>query len=226
MFSGGTWNNIAGATSSTYTINNATLAMNTNTFRVILTGLCTTVTSNMATLFVNSLPAISLTTSIPPFLLPGQSLDITASGMPPGGTYQWFLDGSPIPGASGTVLTGVTLNEQGTYTVRYTSPLGCVQTSAGLLITGAESENIWVFPNPNLGQFTVRFYNADPEEATVNVYNSKGQRVESRTVTTTLPYTNIEIDLGPTASSGVYFVELVNGSGNRVGAKQVIVRHN
>ena len=200
--------------------------MNTNTFRVVVTGLCTTVTSNMATLFVNTLPAISLTTSIPPTLLPGQSLDITATGMPPGGTYQWFLDGSPIPGASGNVLTGITLDEQGAYTVRYTSPLGCVQTSAVMLVTGSASDGLWVYPNPNLGQFTVRFYNANPEEATVNVFNSKGQKVHSKQVTTTLPYTNIDIDLGPNIPNGVYVVELVNGNGNRVGAKQVVVRPN
>ena len=112
---------------------------------------------------------------------------ITATGMPPGGSYQWFLDGSPVAGATGSSISGITLDEQGSYTVVYTAPTGCVQTSSALLVSGAASENMWVYPNPNFGQFNVRFYNANPEQATVNVYNAKGQRVYSRSVTTTRP---------------------------------------
>jgi hypothetical protein len=225
-FSGGTWNNIPGATSSSYTVNNVNTSMNTNSFRVVINGLCTTITSNIASLYVNTLPTITLHPSISPLLLPGQILSITATGMPPGGSYQWFLDGSPVAGATGTTITGITLDEQGSYTVVYTAPTGCVQTSSALLVTGAASENMWVYPNPNFGQFNVRFYNANPEQATVNVYNAKGQRVYSQSVTTTLPYTTIEIDLGPTAANGSYVVELVNSSGKRVGATQIIVRPN
>jgi hypothetical protein len=225
-FSGGSWNNIAGANTSSYTVNNVNTSMNTNTFRVILNGLCTTVTSGNATLFVNTLPTITLTSSIPPFLTPGQLLDITATGIPPGGSYVWLLDGTVIPGASGTTLSGIGIDGQGSYQVRYTSPLGCTSTSAALVVTGAQSDNMWVYPNPNLGQFTVRFYNGNPENATVNVYNSKGQKVWSRATTTTLPYTNIDVDLGPTAASGMYVVELVNSNGDRVGATQILVRPN
>ena len=225
-FSGGTWNNIPGATSSSYTVNNVNTSMKTNWFRVVINGLCTTITSNIASLYVNTLPTITLHPSISPLLLPGQVLSITATGMPPGGSYQWFLDGSPVAGATGSSISGITLDEQGSYTVVYTAPTGCVQTSSALLVSGAASENMWVYPNPNFGQFNVRFYNANPEQATVNVYNAKGQRVYSRSVTTTLPYTNIEIDLGPTAANGSYVVELVNSSGKRVGATQIIVRPN
>jgi hypothetical protein len=224
MFSGGTWNNV-GTNTSTYSVNNVTTAMNTNTFRVILTGLCTVVTSNTATLFVNTLPDISLSSSLPPALLPGQLTDITATGIPPGGSYVWLFNGVVMPGVTGTVLHDIGIDDQGSYQVRYTSPLGCTSTSAALVITGAPSGNMWVFPNPNYGQFQVRFYNANPEKATVNVYNSKGAKVVSKTMTTTTAYTEINIDLGPTASSGVYVVELINQAGNRVGAKQVLVRH-
>jgi hypothetical protein len=226
QFTGGSWVNIPGATSSTFTVNNATTAMNTNTFRVILTGLCTTVTSNQATLFVNTLPTITLSSSIPPFLLPGQLLSITALGVPPGGSFVWLKNGVVIPGASGNVLSGIGIGDLGSYTVRYTDPNGCVSTSAALVVTGLASDNMWVYPNPNFGQFTVRFFNANPETATVNVYNAKGQRVYSKAVATTLPYTNIDVDLGPTAKNGTYIVELVDGSGNRVGAQRVVVRPN
>jgi hypothetical protein len=198
--------------------------MNTNTFRVILNGLCTTVTSANATLFVNTLPDISISSSIPPFLLPGQTLTLTALGIPPGGSFVWLHNGVVIPGATGITLSGLGIDDQGSYQVRYTDNNGCVSTSAALVVSGLASENMWVYPNPNFGQFTVRFYNSDPETATVNVYNSKGQRVYSRAVTTTMPYTNIDIDLGPTVGDGTYIVELVDGGGDRVGATRIVVR--
>jgi hypothetical protein len=224
-WNGTAWVNIPGATASSYTVNNQTIANNTNSYRVIVTGLCTAVTSNIASVFVNTNPLITLSSSIPPFLLPGQSLDITATGIPPGGTFVWLFNGVVMPGVSGNVLTNITLNEQGSYSVRYTDPNGCVTTSAALVVTGQASTNMWVYPNPNFGQFSVRFFNSNPETATVNVYDSKGAKVYQRSVTTTLPYTTIDVDLGGRASSGMYLVELVNGSGKRVGAKQVLVRH-
>jgi HYR domain. len=223
-FSGGSWNNIPGATSSTYTVNNVQTSMNTNTFRVILNGLCTTVTSNTATLFVNTLPIITLSSSRPPFLLPGQFLDITATGIPPGGSFVWLKNGVVIAGATGNTISNLGVDDQGSYTVRYTDPNGCISTSAALVVSGMFSDNMWVYPNPNFGQFQVRFFNQNPENATVNVFNSAGAKVYQKSLVTTLPYTMIDINLGSTAADGVYFVELVNQAGKRVGAKQVVVR--
>ena len=98
--------------------------------------------------------------------------------------------------------------------------------AAALAVTGMFSNDFWVYPNPNFGQFQVRFFNLNPETATVNVYNSSGMRVFQKTMLTTLPYSTIDINLAPTAASGSYVVELVNGSGKRVGAKMIVVRHN
>ena len=43
LWNGSTWNNIAGATAATLTLNSVTQTMNTNSYRVQLTGLCSTV---------------------------------------------------------------------------------------------------------------------------------------------------------------------------------------
>jgi hypothetical protein len=222
----GGWQNIPGATSSSFTINNVNTGMNTNSFRVVVTGLCTIVTSNIATLFVNTRPIITLSSSRPPALLPGQFLDITATGIPPGGSFVWLFNGVVIPGATGNTLTNLGVDDIGSYTVRYADLNGCVTVSAPLVISGMLSDNLFVYPNPNRGQFQVRFFNQNNEIVVVHVYNSIGAKVYQKAMVTTLPYTQIDIDLGSTFASDVYTVEVLTQNGHRVGVKQIIVRHN
>src|SRR5258705_3560110 len=106
--------------------------MNTNSYRVILTGLCSAVTSGFATLFVNQLPMVSILASGPLALLPAQTVTLTAVVNPPGGTYQWFKNGVAIAGATGASLVDLTVSDQGAYSVRYTDLNGCVATSANM----------------------------------------------------------------------------------------------
>jgi hypothetical protein len=222
LFNGSSFVNIAGATAATYTVANATLNMNTNSYRVVVTGLCSAIaTSTHATLFVNSLPTISLSATPVPVLLPTQTTTITATTLPPGGTFVWFLNGVVIPGATGPELAGLGVDNSGSYRAVYTDPNGCVSTSADLLLSGAASGNLYVYPNPNNGQFQVRFYNEPNEKATVNIYDEKGTNVYSRSFTTTVAYTSLNIDIS-NMPAGKYLVEVVNSVGRRVGAKWVI----
>jgi hypothetical protein len=199
--------------------------MNTNSYRVIVNGLCTPVTSTHATLYVNPIPTINLATSIAPNLLPGQVLDITATTAPAGGSYAWFLNGTAIPGASGNVLAGLTVSDAGTYRVVYTGPNGCVVTSSDIVITAQQSGNLYVYPVPNNGQFIVRFYNQANEQVTLRVIDAKGALVYQRKVQTTLPYTTINVDLadGRILTSGVYVVEMRGADGRLAGARRIIV---
>ena len=199
--------------------------MNTNSFRVILTGRCSVVTSNHASLYVNPLPTIALTASPTVSLLPNQTTTITATTNPSGGTFVWSLNGNAISGVTGPVLGPITVDEIGTYRAVYTDPNGCVITSSTIDISGMPGENLWVYPNPNQGQFQVRYYNQVNENLTLNIYNALGQRIFNRGFATTTAYTSIPIDLGERFSEGVYIVEVINAAGNKVGAKRVIVRH-
>jgi HYR domain/Secretion system C-terminal sorting domain/Concanavalin A-like lectin/glucanases superfamily len=225
QWNGTAWVNIAGTNASTYTIPNVTHAMNTNTFRVILNGLCTVVISNPASLYVNGLPVIGLTAAPPPPLLPNQSTTITATVNPPGGTFVWSHNGSPVAGVSGPVLGPLGVDDIGTYRAVYTDLNGCISASADLVIGGLISENLWVYPNPNQGQFVVRFYNQANETATLNIYNAAGQRIYQKAFVTTTAYTRMDIDLGTRFSEGVYIVEVVNSAGKQMGARRVIIRH-
>jgi HYR domain len=226
QWTGSAWADITGATASSYTIPSVTFAQNTNSYRVILTGRCSDVTSSFATLYVNPLPTVTVVTSIPPALLPGQSLNISSTVSLAGGTYSWLKNGSPIgtPLSQGPVLSNLTVDDIGTYRLVYTDPNGCVGTSADVVITGLASENLWVYPVPNNGTFQVRFFNTANENATLRVIDEKGSKVYERAVVTGLAYTRIDVVLPPAIADGSYLVELVNSAGKRVGVKKIIVR--
>lgn len=223
QFDGTNWNNIAGATSASYTINNVNIGMNTNSFRVRITGLCQTVTSNVATLYVNTLPIVQLAADPAPVLLPTQTTTITATTNPSGGSYAWYFNNSLISGATTATLGPLGVDNIGTYKLVYTDPNGCVTTSSSIDVTAAQANGIWVYPNPNSGSFTVRYFNVNNDGTTVNVYDSRGSRIYKKSVVTGTPYTSIDIDLGGRTPSGSYLVEVVNGSGQRIAAKWISI---
>ena len=223
-WNGTAWANIAGATTNSYTVPNVSFADNTRSFRVVLTGLCSSVTSQFASLYVNPLPTVSLIISVPPSLLPGQSVTITANASPAGGTYAWYKNGV-LTSHTGSTWTGLTVDDIGTYKVTYTDANGCSSTTSDLAITGQASDNLYVYPVPNNGVFTVRFFNTPNETATVSVFDSKGAKVYEKANITTLAYTGITVDLGPTMASGTYVVVVNNSAGKKIGAKRIVVRH-
>jgi hypothetical protein len=221
LWNGSAWVNVTGATSSSLTLTNVSSALNTNSYRVQVIGLCTTVTSTFATLHVNPLPTISISASPSSVLTPGQSTTLTTSTNQPGGTYVWYKNGQPT-GATGPGLGGLTVDDIGNYHVVYTDPNGCVSTSAIVEVSAQVSDIMWVYPNPNFGQFQVRVYSTGNTPFTINVYDSKGAKVYARTATPVQAYTSIPVDLGYKAM-GVYVVELRDASGNRLGTRLVSV---
>ncbi|MBS1760495.1 MAG: M36 family metallopeptidase, partial [Bacteroidetes bacterium] len=212
-WNGTAWVNITGANAATYTVTNAALAMNTNSYRVQVIGVCTTTTSNLATLYVNSLPIVSIATSHPPVLLPTQNVTLTAVVSPTGGAYQWFKDGVAISGATSQSLSGLTVSDAGTYKVRYTDPNGCTNTSADLIVSAMSSDLLYIYPNPNNGQFHIRFYNMANETATIKIYAYNGALVYNKPFTTTLPYSDMSVDLGGRVANGIYVVEVRSSTG-------------
>jgi hypothetical protein len=229
LFSGGTWNNISnggvysGATTNTLTITGVNVGLNTNSYRVNVIGLCTTVTSAFGTLYVNKLPMITLVASQPPQLLPWDVMSITANTNPSGGTFVWFKDGVVIPGVTGATLSGITVDDVGTYKATYTDPNGCIRTSADLVVSGLPSTNLFVYPNPNTGQFQVRYYTSSPGiPLYLSIYDAKGARVYQSKTISTLPYTSIQVDLG-SRPAGTYMVDLRDANNKPLGSRKVLV---
>ncbi len=218
------WANIPGATSSTFTVNNAPLSLNGANYRVAVTGPCgTVVISNVVILTVNPLPTILLSSATTPELVPGRTVTIRTTANPLGGTYVWLFNGNPITGAAGTTLGPLDIDNIGRYNVIYTDLNGCVNTSSDFLVTGEYSIDFWVYPNPTTGKFQVRFNNLNGEVAKVKVYDPLGQLIFQQRVTTgPTTYSRIDVDLSNHAG-GLYTVELLNGSDLRVGAKQLLI---
>ncbi len=126
---------IPGATSSSYGITSVTLT-DSGTYHVVVTNVCGTVTSDIATLSVGDRPQITA----PPqdqFSCAGGSVAFTVtatSALPV--TYGWFHDGAPIPGATGPTLsiTAVAPTSAGTYAVTVTNACGAVSAAAHLSV--------------------------------------------------------------------------------------------
>jgi hypothetical protein len=223
QFTGGNWQNISGATAATFSVNNVNSSMNTNSFRVIVQGLCTNVTSGIATLTVRPLPVVSISSSLTPQLLPGQLLSLTATANPGGGSYAWYHDGVLVNGASGPVLSQLGIDDLGTYYVIYTDPTGCSSQSNAIVVSALASDNLYVFPNPNQGEFQVRYFNQTGETITVAVYDMKGSEIYRKKEAGTQPYTGVEVDITG-VPSGNYLVVVYNGQGEKVGSKIIVVR--
>ena len=219
---GSAWVDIIPAqTAATLPLPAVSFSMNTNSYRCILTGRCSIVTSGFASLYVNPLPTISLLASRPLALLPTDNVTLTAVANPGGGTYVWKKNGVVVAGASGSSIT-LTVDDAGSYTCTYTDLNGCVATSAAMVVTAEPSDILYVYPNPNLGVFHVRFYNAANEPVTVNIFDFKGSRVLSKGVVTVLPYTEFEVDIS-NVPAGIYLITVINSTGKIIGTKKVSV---
>jgi hypothetical protein len=231
QWNGTAWVDMPGQTAATLTINAVTIGMNTNSYRVNVIGLCTTVTSGFATLFVNPLPTISISAgnSNSAILLPTQTTSIVATVSPTGGTFAWLKNGAPrTPTVTGGTLSNLGVDDAGTYRAIYTDLNGCVNTSNDVVISAEVSDRFYVAPNPNLGQFWIRYYNPAGETITITVFDAAGKRVYQKAVTTgNLPYAQININMNEISahSPGVYIVELRGANGERIGRKQMIVGH-
>ncbi len=223
---GSTWTNINGANSASYAINNATAAMNGNNYRVQLTGGCTGVSySNPVVLTVNQPPVVQLNSQHSPLLLPGETVTIDATVTPPGGIYVWRKDNTIIPGASSGSLPGLGIDDQGVYTLTYTDPNGCVNTSIGYTVGADASEFVYVYPNPNNGTFVARVYNRTGEVLTVRLHDSHGTALYESKITTGAPYTQLNIDLKGKAAAGTYILSVYNAAKKLMGSKKVVVVH-
>jgi subtilisin-like proprotein convertase family protein len=215
---GTTYTNIAGATSATYTVSGATLAMNNNRYRAVLaaTPCAGTINSAHGTLTVNALPAVTLTAT-DLLLAPGQTSTLSATSNPSGTSYTWTLNGSPAPQSTTASTYTANIDRQGTYVVTATTAFGCTSSAAlaGTITIGAEpSDKLWIYPNPSTGQFQVRLYYAGgvTEKRKVSIFKSNGQLITEKEFyldNISNPYLRMDFDLSRYAA-GTYVVKVNN----------------
>lgn len=221
---GSNWSNIAGATTSSYTVNNATVTMSNNRYRCQLwNNTCTTpVNSGAAVLTVRAIPSIGLSASPLTSLTPGQSTTITATASgSTGGTVSvnWTYNSSPLTVSGNSYLADVTGLGSYQASIRETWPGGlfCSATSPVVTITANVSDKLFIFPSPNDGNFSVSYYNSSSTavQRTITVFDSRGARVFDKRFSISGPYTIIPVNLTG-ASRGIYYVVVSDANGKRL----------
>lgn len=143
-------------------------ALSTGTFDIMLTAsnpLCDPVTETH-TVEVNPLPVAEITED---------GVVLTASA---GESYQWFLDGDAIDGATDQSYTAT---EEGWYSVEVTNEFNCSDVSAEVFVMvtgifGQDQHGLVVYPNPMTQSSTLLL---DKAAERVEILDSRGRTIQS-----------------------------------------------
>jgi hypothetical protein len=225
-----TWSTISGATSATLTLTAVTQLMNNNLYRVTINGgPCGSTTSAAARLNVNQLPIVTISSTTLQ-LVPGRVATITGTSSPApfsATSWSWTLNGNTIAGANTNTVTA-TIDQQGDYRATVTDINGCVGTSNIITIGSQPSDNLWIIPNPNNGQFQVRWYynGVIAERRKVQIYNSMGQLMAQKEfdlTSATPPFMSMNFNL-PLLAAGTYVVKVVDKNSQTIKSGLMVIQ--
>jgi len=155
--------------------------------------------------------------SIPP--VPTITVNGTIFMSSPGTAYQWYLNGTPIPGATTQFYT---CTGSGFYQVEITDNYGCkaISTTTGCpnAIEDIISSNIKIYPNPTDGIFTLEMRGQDigKTDYKIEIFNYLGQEIYDQEIL--MKMTEIDLSNKP---KGIYFV-LINSEERTYISKIVI----
>ena len=214
------WSN--GATGQSINVNSS------GTFSVVVTNASgCTATSSSVTTTVSPSPVVTITAAPYSSLFPGLTTTLTATVTPPGTySYTWFKNGVPVPGAGGPTLTGLDLDDLGSYTVTVnnTTGLPCTSTSPAKVLGDSATTRVFIYPSPNNGMFTVRYFTQGANaRTTVSVYDSKGAQVYSKQYNILSTYQELDVDMRRN-SAGVYRVVLHDRNGKKLADGSVVIQ--
>ncbi len=138
-------------------------------------------------------------------------------------TYQWKRNGLDVQGATGSVWSANTLNDNDSISVEVFSNYKCPQpttaSSNGIrvkvltFVNGInETSGITLYPNPNNGKFILKGNVAANAEYKIEIINAVGQVVYKDNATTNSRQLNKEIQLSSVAN-GIYLLRLHSETG-------------
>jgi hypothetical protein len=171
------------------------MPVGSNTLALTLSNpLCTVTTTREA--IVHDEPAVAI-------VMEGSNLVATAGGA----SYEWFLDGMPITGASGNAID-IGLGPDGIYTVTMFDEFGCYG-SAQITIVGVAENNTGaplLYPNPVTNESRLQL----PAGIwTVRIYDATGRLMSENNRTQGVISISSE-----TVHSGYYLLRATNESGD------------
>ena len=225
---GATWRWYTASCGGTLAGTGATLNVTvsgTTTYFVRAEGTCNTTACASVTVTVNVQPAITIAASPRTTLQPGQTTTLTATVTPanPSNTTVWYRNGAVVPGASGATLV-VGIDQLGLYTARTTTTTGCTALSNAVLISDSATNKLFITPNPNNGQFKVRYY-ANSQQLGFRhlvMYSENGQKVYDKIFGMTAPYSSMDV-YATHLAKGLYIVMLTDAANNKVVATGKVV---
>jgi hypothetical protein len=220
-----TYTNITGANAASLTLNNVNTSMNSNKYRLIVSeSNCGSINSDPATLIINNLPVVTIAATPSTVVMPGQTVTLTASSTTTTNTYNWYNNGVVISGQSGNSIT-INDNGIGSYAVSVTDNNGCSNSSNNLFIRDTILNYTFIYPNPNRGQFQVRFegipYNG--QARTITMYDAKGARVYRKAFNVSTSYEVMNVNVEQ-LSRGVYTLVLSDASGVTLATGKVVIQ--
>lgn len=171
---------------------------------------CTATTSKTITVY---LPLLQ-----PTVLVYGFTLTCSTYGY----SYQWYLNGNPIAGATSQVYVAT---QVGNYSVQAFTYQGCASgESAIAFVDGMAEESGTLFnisPNPNNGAFDLAFVTTSETDYTVTIYSMDGRLVYSEALPHFSGAYNRHLDLSA-YGTGTYAIRLSDEKGQTV--RLVIIR--
>lgn len=182
-------------------------------------------TSAATTVTVNPKPIVNLSAAPYTKLFPGLNTTLTATATPSTGlSYSWTRNGTTVSGATTNMLQ-VKFSELGNYAVTATHISGCSATSSLLSISDSATTRLFIYPNPNTGEFQVSYYNGSGTSTTyiMTIYNSIGALVWKRSYTINNPYELIDVDLRKNGK-GVYRVVISDRNGKKLATGGVVIQ--
>ncbi len=143
-------------------------------------------------------------------------------------TYQWYVNGVPVSGATNATYTTSTLGEGNVVTCSVVSSEACAAPSTGYStgmtmhwpagITNTSINNqLMLIPNPNNGTFTIKgALNTNDETITIQVTNMLGQEVFLTNALVNNNTIDRTIALQQSLASGAYLVNVTTSTGKQV----------
>jgi subtilisin-like proprotein convertase family protein len=217
----------SGATSATLSVTQPPVSMSGYQYRVFVQGAlpCGPDSSSKVVLTVNPLPTIVITAAPYTRLYPGLVTTLSSTVSPAAAaSYTWLRNGAPVAGAGSGTLS-VDVDRLGDYVLSVTDVNGCTNTSNMVSITDSITGKCYIYPNPNTGQFQVRYYSAANNvlPRTLSVYDGKGDRILTQNYTIGRPYDRMDVDLRKNGK-GLYWVEIGDRNGNRLTMCRVVIQ--
>lgn len=203
-------NPIAGATNSSYVVTTQ------GNYRCVVSKPTCTSTSSPISVTVNLNPNATIA-ALDGLDLCGKSFVRLRGNNGTGLSYQWYLNGSPIAGATAQVYYATVV---GDYRLQVTNAAGCSTISAATVVftscrmaDAADDAQVVLLPNPSRGTFKLQMTMAQEvnADAHVQILNMTGQMVQSFNTEVAAGVLNTTIDMTPVAGAYLVLVQ-VNGA--------------